>query len=345
MDLIKYSDDLIKFNQNHVPPGDSTGGQFASSDGSSSGGGDVLKGKDGKPQTFYHGTASGSPHEAREGGYFLTTSKNLAGVYGDKGKVLAVHLKMNKPLDLRDKKNLSGYQTGRKGKESITAYAKRTGHDGVIDPAGSYIALSKDQLVQKAQGADDLLKFNPHHVAAGSPEGGQFASADGATGEGGSGQSKNKDRKELEGMVDRLHEADGGFTYNPLSGEEAVKGYAVSPYPERSFAMDAKSITPDHIDEYVQKNLDQMTQPNHFIGAWHDPSTGKAFLDVSVRVDTPEEARKLALAHDQKAYFDFQTFKSVEVNANATSGGVVGKGDFSWRPSPLLRWSSPGPEA
>ena len=330
MSLVKYTPDLIKFNQNHVASGPA-GGQFTSGGGD----GDLLAGKDGKPMTLYHGTASGSPHEAREGGYFLTTSKNLAGVYGDKGKVLAVNVRMSKPLDLRDKKNLSGYQTGRKGKESITAYAKRTGHDGVIDPAGSYIALSKDQIVTKADDLADLIKYSPEQARDDHgrwTSGGESSATEGKPGE---------HRKQLESMLDRIREPDGGFTYNPLNDEEAVKGYAVSPYPDRSAAFDAKSITPDDVDEYVQKNLDQMSQPNHFIGAWHDPTTGKAFLDVSVVVKTPEEAHALALKHDQKAYFDFQTFKSVEVNPDATSGGVIQKGSSAWQ-SPLLRWSVPG---
>jgi hypothetical protein len=44
------------------------------------------------------------------------------------------------------------------------------------------------------------------------------------------------------------------------------------------------------------------------------------YLDVSIVTDTAAKAHELALAHDQIAYFDFQTFESVTVDANAKSG-------------------------
>ena len=48
----------------------------------------------------------------------------------------------------------------------------------------------------------------------------------------------------------------------------------------------------------------------------------KAYLDVSKRYDTAEEARIACEQNDQIAYFDLQTFESVDVNREATSGQV-----------------------
>jgi hypothetical protein len=98
-----------------------------------------------EPVTLYHGTATGKPHEAHEGGYFLSPSENLAGVYG---KVLKAQVRMSKPIDMRDKANVSEFVKKRKGKESIAAYAKRAGYDGVIDNNGSVIVLAPEQIVR-----------------------------------------------------------------------------------------------------------------------------------------------------------------------------------------------------
>lgn len=124
-------------------------------------------------------------------------------------------------------------------------------------------------------------------------------------------------------LHDRIAQPDGGFTWQPKSGEQPTTGFAVSPYPDRSFATDVKALTVNDLFQYAAKNVDLFEQPDHFMGAWHDPSSGKVFLDVSVVKHTPAEAHAYALSHDQKAYFDFAAGKSVEVNPHATSGGVI----------------------
>lgn len=115
---------------------------------------------------------------------------------------------------------------------------------------------------------------------------------------------------------------DGGFTV--MGGKSIDSGYAVSPYPERSrkFSSEGASraqITSE-IRSYAEANGDLLSQPGNAIGGWHDPATGDIYLDVSIITDTPELAAKVALEHDQIAYFDFQTFESVTVNPDAKSG-------------------------
>jgi N-acetylglutamate synthase-like GNAT family acetyltransferase len=65
-----------------------------------------------------------------------------------------------------------------------------------------------------------------------------------------------------------------------------------------------------------------LTQPEHYLGAWHDPASGKVYLDVSVVMQDQNRAHQLALDKDQIAYFDLGNFASVTVNAQATSGGA-----------------------
>jgi hypothetical protein len=154
-------------------------------------------------------------------------------------------------------------------------------------------------------------KFNPNH-----DEKGRFASQ----GTGISGGSRNH----LHEMFNRIGQPDGGFTYQPTTEEEPSEGYALSPYPEKSFAKPAKDLQFKDVVNYYLKNRDVFKQPDHFIGAWHDPASGMVFLDVSVVKHSEEEATKLALEKDQIAYFDLKNFKSVTVNPDAKSGVLKG---------------------
>lgn len=124
----------------------------------------------------------------------------------------------------------------------------------------------------------------------------------------------------------RIAAADGGFTYHPLTedtGIEPIRGYAVSPYPHLSFAKPSGEFTIGDLAAYFKKNKSMLKNANHFIGAWHDPSSGRIFLDVSVVTNSSGTASKLAVQHDQIAYFDLGRGKSVTVNKLATSGGAA----------------------
>lgn len=124
-------------------------------------------------------------------------------------------------------------------------------------------------------------------------------------------------------MVDRIKQPDGGFTYQPLSQEEPTEGYAISIHPDRSFAADASDLEYEDIESYILKNADLLSQESNYLGAWHDPASGKVFLDVSRVTNDPSEAHELALQYDQIAYFDLGKGASVTVNPEATSGGVT----------------------
>jgi hypothetical protein len=158
-----------------------------------------------------------------------------------------------------------------------------------------------------------LIKGNPNHDAKG-----RFASGPG----GGSQGAKLGHEKELHAIFDRLKKPDGGFTYHVTTGQEPTAGYALSIYPDRSFAKSDKDMTFEDLHNYAEKNLDLLASNDHYIGGWHDPRTGRVFLDVSKVTQDENEAHDLALKNDQIAYFDLHNMKSVEVNKDATSGGV-----------------------
>ena len=124
-------------------------------------------------------------------------------------------------------------------------------------------------------------------------------------------------------LFDRISKPDGGFTYNPLTGDEPHEGFAVSIYPEHSVVVDAHKFTFDQLVKYAYRNYRLLQDPANHLGTWHDPDTHKIFLDVSIVAKSAHHARQLALDHDQKAYFDLKAGHSVEVNQYATSGGIV----------------------
>lgn len=122
-----------------------------------------------------------------------------------------------------------------------------------------------------------------------------------------------------------MRKPDGGFTLKPDTNELVTSGYSVSPYPERSRKLPKVARMTDaevntEIKSYMVANRDLLSKPEHMLGGWHDPQTGDAWLDVSIVVDSPAEAVKVGLEHDQIAYFDFQTFESVDIDRNARSG-------------------------
>jgi SPP1 gp7 family putative phage head morphogenesis protein len=126
----------------------------------------------------------------------------------------------------------------------------------------------------------------------------------------------------LGGAVSGIRHPDGGFTFNPLSGKTASKGYAVSPYPELEHVISNVAKMPDDelrdaITAYAMKNRAIIARPDHYLGGWHDPDSGDGYIDVSIVRDTAEAAHQTAVQHKQKAYFDFQTGKSVDVTGGA----------------------------
>jgi hypothetical protein len=138
------------------------------------------------------------------------------------------------------------------------------------------------------------------------------------------GEGSGRSPSDTETIAGDLAEPDGGFTYNPGTGEAANAGFSVSPYPERSRELDLRGMSKrevlEAVAQYAEDHDEVLQQEDHWFGGWHDPETGKAWLDVSIVVDSATEARAIGAKRDQLAFFDFQTMESVTIDKNATSG-------------------------
>lgn len=123
---------------------------------------------------------------------------------------------------------------------------------------------------------------------------------------------------EILGLVS---EPDGGATVDVRSQKAVTSGFAHSPYPERSKVVDVEDLDYDTIIEYAEGNSDIFDDDDQaYLGLWHNPEDSKVYLDVSVVCTDAAEARADCEVNDQIAFFDLQTFESVTVNPNATSG-------------------------
>jgi len=153
----------------------------------------------------------------------------------------------------------------------------------VFDPAASHAMADFDE--SKHPRADD----------------GKFTNAEGG---GSSG---------FQEVVDRIRQPDGGFSYHATTGQQPTTGYALSIHKDRERVLDAKDVTFANLWKYAQDNKDLLSQRDNYFGGWHDPESGKVYLDVSTVVNSAAQAAQLGKAHGQLAYLDLKAGKSVSL--------------------------------
>ena len=104
-------------------------------------------------------------------------------------------------------------------------------------------------------------------------------------------------------------------------------GKIVSPYPERSkeykTPMNA-TATAAAVTAYRKRNADLLAEPKNALGTWVDPDTGHLWLDVVTVVKSHEEASSIARAHNQIAYYDADTGKTVNTGGTGIAKGRLG---------------------
>lgn len=122
-------------------------------------------------------------------------------------------------------------------------------------------------------------------------------------------------------ILTTIKQPDGGFTIGYDTLISPVRGFCVSPYPQRCQVFDtSEDLTPQDIMTFFENNNDLLKKKDHYIGGWNDPETGKVYLDVSIVTQNSHRARTICEQSDQIAFFDLQRFESVTVNQNASSG-------------------------
>lgn len=122
--------------------------------------------------------------------------------------------------------------------------------------------------------------------------------------------------KHLGNLITKLAKEDG-FTFDPKTSSFPEKGFAVSIVKNRERVLEGNLIaTVSDFKSYVEDNKDFLSEPNANFGGWYNKDDGKVYLDVSIVVDTQEEATKLALEHKQLAIFDLVKKDTIYVTKN-----------------------------
>lgn len=128
------------------------------------------------------------------------------------------------------------------------------------------------------------------------------------------GKSAEEEEMDVDHILKRLRQPDGGFTIDLQTNRESSTGFFVSGFPEREKAIPSAQMRRADIRRYREENGDLLSQEGLKFGGWNDPETGIVYLDVSSRVESAEEARTMAREHNQIAYFDGQTGSSVNTD-------------------------------
>lgn len=111
----------------------------------------------------------------------------------------------------------------------------------------------------------------------------------------------------------KLMFSEGGFTYQPVTGESPTTGFALSISPQYEKAIPADKFNKKVIDEYHQEHKEVFKDPQNFLGGWHDKEAGKVYLDISCVVKDNKEAEKLCHKYKQEGYFDLGKGETVIV--------------------------------
>lgn len=99
----------------------------------------------------------------------------------------------------------------------------------------------------------------------------------------------------------------GGMTYNPRTGTMPTKGFACAK-AENEFIIN-HAISENDLYYYLFKHAQEFsTEDKAHFGVWFNAENGKTYLDTSYVFDTQEEAEAFAVANNQLAYFDLETF-------------------------------------
>lgn len=108
-----------------------------------------------------------------------------------------------------------------------------------------------------------------------------------------------------------------GATFNPIINElNPNKGYFVS-FPQYEQRIKVENFTTQHVKDFINIHSERLTA-NVFVGSWID--NGIVYLDLSEQIVLKRIAITLAYQRNQKAIFDANLGKVLELPSPQTSG-------------------------
>lgn len=169
----------------------------------------------------------------------------------------------------------------------------------------SWVVFDPEQVKSAIGNAGTFARKNPL-ITAGDVEGHPFHGNQWTGGMGG--------ETKLSGLVERLHEKGGGFTYSIITQAQPTTGYVVATEKATEKVVDAAKVNGVLLARYVREHRDKLRQSGNYLGAWHDPESGKVYLDITTRVFSHAKADALARKGQQIAYFDLGRQREVRID-------------------------------
>lgn len=96
---------------------------------------------------------------------------------------------------------------------------------------------------------------------------------------------------------------DGGSTTDK-QGNAVKAGFSVATHEGSGKIIDGRRVTPQDIQEFIQKNKAELELDNRSLGTWYDADNNKIHLDVITVVPTEKEAQKIARENNQISIYD-----------------------------------------
>lgn len=125
--------------------------------------------------------------------------------------------------------------------------------------------------------------------------------------------------------------ANGGFTYNPQTGDQPKVGYSVAIHGDREKKLVGKdAITPKAISDYIKDNHDVLLRdPKAHLGGWYNDKDDTWYLDVPhVESDLSKAA---SLGHDNKQLGIYDLKRGETIEAHEYPEAISKTGRFTGR--------------
>lgn len=119
-------------------------------------------------------------------------------------------------------------------------------------------------------------------------------------------------RRAIGGIL-RQTKSSGGATYHLVDGDLSnTSAFAVSSAPDRTRIL-SHPPTPADLEDFVYRNSDLLTRPDHSVGVWHNEAAKTWELDVSRTAKSTDDAIKTAQQHREVSLFSLKHKREVPV--------------------------------
>lgn len=123
--------------------------------------------------------------------------------------------------------------------------------------------------------------------------------------------------RDPDGAVDEnlaLHRSSGGATFNLYDGDMAGrKLFAVAAYPERTVSIPGAVLPAGLLRAFIHNCRDLLEDPRNCLGTWFSQQRDIIVLDVSIMVESLEQAIELGRQYNQDAIFDLERMTAIDI--------------------------------